>query len=225
MNRHITLGLPLLGLIFCFALFGAAAAEAAEGHNPRIVTHMVPWTKGMRLNCFEHGVTKPEDVVTKGTAPEAPGGEPQIYLIYVLVTGFEKENGLGGIQFGIAYDPKEGSGLDITGWQDCASMEFHEQDWPLAGTGNLCTWETKKMCQREEPVVVGFFAAEVHSPDTFKIIPRPVDTRAAISNCIAEETELGREMLGTLEFGLGEGYNPWDDAQLKARLKTASNSK
>ena len=122
-------------------------------------------------------------------------------------------------QFGIAYDPKPQSGVDILGWQDCADLEFRNEDWPMAGTGNLLTWHQYRNCQKQPPVTAGFFLIEVWGEDELRLIPRPVDNVASIVHCNVQVMyESDRDELGKISFGSGEGSNPW------AGLKIPENS-
>ena len=224
----------LVGLILGTALLaaGTAAADEAKGprdHEPKILLHAVPFTDGKRINCFAHKVGGVEDVVTSMEL----SAEEDRFLVYILASDFYADWGIAGIQFGIAYNDEPGMGVDIDAWQDCADMEWHLEDWPLAGTGNLLTWHQFNNCQNEEPVVVGFFLVTVHSPDKFRLIPRPVDGISSIVSCGLNTTnskertfELTRDQLGFVEFGSDvKGYNPWDVEQFEAKLAGKKNKK
>lgn len=185
-----------------------AARPETLNADPKIVLHAQPYEDGMRMNCFLHGVEKADQVVTKGPALDADG-QPSEYFVYVLLADYDTL-GISAVQFGIAYDPEPRSGVDILGWQDCADLEFRSEDWPMAGTGNLMTWDWINNCQKEEPVAVGFFWVEVYDDDEFRIIPRPVDNIGSIVHCDSRTmVEIPREKLGKVSFGTGEGSNPW----------------
>jgi hypothetical protein len=185
-----------------------AARPETLNADPRIVLHAQPYTEDMRFNCYQHGVETPDQVVTKGPALNADG-EPSQYFVYVLISGFDTL-GVAAVQFGIAYDPEPKSGVDILGWQDCADLEFRNEDWPMAGTGNLMTWDWTRNCQKDEPVVVGFFLVEVYDDDELRIIPRPVDNIGSIVHCDSRVmVDVPREKMGKISFGSGDGVNSW----------------
>ena len=170
----------VLSLLAVAALASPVAAQDGDepeprDYEPKIFLHAVPVNEEMRINCFAHGVGGSEDVLTAGTKGS--------YLIYVLTSDFYADWGVAGVQFGIAFNDEPGTGVDIEVWQSCSDMEWRKDDWPLAGTGNLLTWQQSSNCQKEAPVVLGFFVVEVHSPDKFRLIPRPVDGIASVVSC------------------------------------------
>jgi len=212
LSRSRAFGALLLGAL----LFLPGTVRAGFNPDVKMFVHLVPETPDLRLNCFNHGVSGYEDVVVHGEAPTA-GEAPRAYLAYVLIGGFDTEQGITGTQFGIAYDPEPHSGIDVDGWQDCALYEWHLEDWPLAGTGNLLTWSQEDDCQKTEPLVVGFFHLLVYSPDRFILIKRPADERVSIAACGITSSNTKDHIddvvprnLGFAGFGTKQGYNPWD---------------
>jgi hypothetical protein len=123
--------------------------------------------------------------------------------------------------------------VDIISWVDCGLYEWAQDDWPQANSGNLITWHQDSDCQKKNPVVVGFFDIEVHSPDQLKIIPRPADGKAALATCgikstsaaVDRVTDLREENLGWAGFGGKPGYNPWNPEAFAARQAELAKSK
>lgn len=201
-----------------------AQEEGPDNSDVTMLVHLVPKEELRRVNCFHHGVETAQDVVVQGEVSKDPE-VPREYMAFLLLAGFDKDVGLTAVQFGIAYDPEEKSGVDVLGWQDCAALEWHADDWPGAGTGNLLTWNMQEECQHEEPVVVGMLEIQVWGPDRLMIIPRPVDNQALIAACTesgspnAPTAEFQPENLGFAGFGDKRGYNPWDPKQNLLKLK------
>jgi len=218
------IGAAAAGLLAVGTAAAAAPKKVPENSNVTMFVHLVPMDQLKHLNCFKHGVTSAADVVVQGEVPTDPS-QPKEYIAFLLIAGFDKEVGMTAVQFGIAYDPDQGSGIDVVGWQDCAALEWHAEDWPGAGTGNLLTWNQLEECQHEEPVVVGMLQLEVYGPDRLVIIPRPVDSKAMIAACTpkgavsAPTAEFKPENLGWAGFGDKKGYNPWDPKQKQLRVK------
>lgn len=96
---------------------------------------------------------------------------------------------------------------------------------PVSGTGNMLVWPWHMPggCQRTEPggpgtgavAVAGYFYVTAYSPARFSIVPRPVDSRAAVSTCppLADPIDVGvfdvgPSNLGSIGFGGEPGYNP-----------------
>ena len=138
---------------------------------------------------------------------------------YLTVTNYDSL-GIAGVQFGIDYDDGPLSGVDIDGWFACSDLEWAGGSWPASNSGNVLTWEYTGNCQVDPgftnpadamPILVGVFQLTVYSPDTFSIIPRPVDGKAKVADCALSEDDITGQTpsrLGSIEFGLGGGYNP-----------------
>lgn len=223
---------PILGLAALLGLLGAPRAWAGPNEDATLVLHLVPVETQKRPSCKSHGVTNCSDIVTSGEL----GVE---YYAYVMAADLDTATGIAGVQFGISYDDSVGRGVDVldVGWQYCTLLEWPTEDWPHANTGNLMTWHQNADCQHGFPVVVGYFTLIAHSPDRFRIIPRPVDGLARVSACglttvnVQEKIDdVKLENLGWIDFGGyagGEGYNPCDPEQnllkLQNRFKPIKN--
>jgi hypothetical protein len=137
------------------------------------------------------------------------------YTIYLTVAGYDDTTGIAGVQFGVDYDGNGGSGTDITAWKSCSDLEYREDSWPAAGTGNLITWDYLGNCQQSggtgTPLTAGAFDVSIYSGDVFSITPRPVDGMAKVAGCDLVETDLTNMVpsrLGKVAFGSTAGYNP-----------------
>ncbi len=206
------------------AFLHAGPARAVVSPDAKLVLHLVPTKPGKKRVCTEHGVKAFSDVLTHGDL------YPQHYLAYVLITDFDTKEGIAGVQFGVSYDDSVGRGVDVLSWQDCALYQWPMDAWPGANSGNLLTWDQNEGCQQDDPVVVGFFYLTAYSPDRLKLIPRPVDGLARVAACGIKQINAASrldnvkpENLGWLDFGEGQGYDPWDPQQnlleLKSRFK------
>lgn len=217
-NRGSPLALVLapLGLISTLlALAPVPPVFAGPNKDVKLVLHAVPTSKIAGTTCFSGLPDGYKNVTTEAKLA------PQDYLVYVLITDFDVDAGVAGVQFGITYDDSMGSGIDIDQWQNCTLYEWPMDHWPDSGTGNLLTWNQAEDCQAKAPIPVGFFFLTAHSPDRFKLIPRPVDGLARVAICgISQQARPGEtvnnvkiENLGWIDFGKGPGYNPWDPDQ------------
>ena len=195
--------------VFSGALSGPASA--ADTNDAAVIgLHITEYNAknqctGARPDCI--------DLVTS-----APYGW---YNVYAMIGNISDSLGIGGVQFGIAYDGAPGAGVDITGWTACADLEFPsgggdgQPFWPEAGSGNLLTWDVFESCQNEAggAILVGVFLMNAYSDDCLSVTPRPVDGRAKVGSCFMEETDITNAVpspFGVACFGAGEGYNPCD---------------
>jgi len=222
MTQRGTLSGLFAGAVF-IPLF---AATGAAGPNPdaTLILHLVQAETVKSVSCRSHEVTDCSQVVT--------AGELNVdYYAYVMAADLDTATGIAGVQFGISYDDSLGRGVDIldVGWQYCTLLEWPMEDWPRANTGDLLTWNQQTDCQRGYPVVVGYFTLVAHSPDRFRIIPRPVDGLARVSACGLNTVnapekldDVKLENLGWVDFGGyggGKGYNPCDPNQNLLKLQ------
>jgi hypothetical protein len=134
------------------------------------------------------------------------------YTIYLTIANYDDTTGVAGAQFGVDYDGTGGSGTDITNWKSCSDLEYREDNWPAAGTGNLITWDYQGNCQHNgtTPLTAGAFDVSIYSGDVFSVTPRPVDGMAKVAGCDLVETDLTGMVpsrLGKVAFG-STGYNP-----------------
>jgi hypothetical protein len=190
-------------------------AQAGPNANGKMILHVVPAVKKTPVGC---GNTLPKEATGIATHGDV---NAQGYYVYVLVTDYDLRRGIAGVQFGVSYDDSSDSGVDVLSWQSCALYEWPMDGWPASDNGNLLTWNQADDCQDKMPLVVGFFYVVAHSPDRFKIIPRPVDGLARVAICGIEShmkekdmvDDLILENLGWVDFGGNKGYNPWDPNQ------------
>lgn len=193
---------------------GGAHSEAA------LVLHALPVPTGSSCNRPEASAAC-QDVNYNNLALA-----PTTHYVYLLVQGGNVAAGVGGLQFGIDYDPAPGSGVDVFLAANCASLEFPSTGWPAPGGGNLITWDTSTRCQRFVPpgndplngviAVAGWFFVAAYSPDRLILTPRPVDGQAKISDCASNETLIGGtgypvgapNRLGAAAFGRSDGRLP-----------------
>lgn len=204
-----------LALALSLAAAGPPTATAGTGADTRILLHVVPDPGPRGRDCLVPEIRSPENIRTRG------GLAPATYLVYVLAAGFDTTAGLAGIQFGIDYDADPERGVDVLGWSHCATLEFHGDDWPRAGSGNLLTWSPSDDCQRRSPAVVGFFRVTAHSPGDLRLTPRPADGLAAVAGCAIRMSRVDENVdslpqshLGWVSFGGGSGFNPWTSARV-----------
>jgi len=127
---------------------------------------------------------------------------------------------IAGLQCGLQYQNgapenlNDGTGIDVFGWNLCATLEFQTtgpNQWPRPGGGNLITWNSLTVCQEGETGVAGYFYMGAYGPDTMRLTVRPVDSAAKIANCASVETPLTDADLGYAAFSVGgvtAGCNP-----------------
>jgi hypothetical protein len=190
-------------------------APAAAGGNPnaKIVLHLVPWNN--RHTCPAGELSNPSQVVTKGDL------FPARYAAYALIADGTPGQGISGVQFGIAFNDTLKKGVDIIDWQECSLFNWPMPGWPVeTATGNLLTWNVVTDCDSTGFRVAGFFYLTAYSPDRLRIVPRPADNMAAVIDCLKNGSRnedcldvIPVENLGFIDFGGGEGYNPWDPKQ------------
>lgn len=180
----------------------AGPSSAGLNQNAKIFVHIGP-------------------VVQKNACSQVPadcrnatvvGNVGSFYHAYVAVGNFSDSVGVAGCQFGIQYQDAGSVGIDIFSWTRCSTLEFPSVNWPLNNSGNLLTWDSINSCQLgPNPAVAGFFYIGAYSADRFALIPRPVDGRAKVANCLSAEDDLTGQApspLGYADFGTGPGYNP-----------------
>jgi hypothetical protein len=209
-------------LVLVSAVSLAGPASAGKNPNAKFLLHLVPYST---KNTCETGVVRSFDkVVTRGDL------FPAKYTAYVLVVDGSNA-GISGVQFGIAFNDSLEKGVDIIDWQECSLFNWPMQGWPTESmTGNLCTWNQETDCDTSGVRVAGYFYLTAHSRDRLQIIARPVDNKAAVAACgirTDSRTEvldlIHSDNMGFVEFGGGEGYNPWDPKQNLGRFRKSKS--
>ncbi|MDZ4805222.1 MAG: hypothetical protein SGI90_10205 [Candidatus Eisenbacteria bacterium] len=213
---------PAIGLILMLAvLMTLSGSNARAGGNPnaKIILHVVPWNN--RHTCTAGQLERPDQVVTKGDL------FPARYAVYALVVDGTPGEGISGVQFGITFNDSTKKGVDIIDWQECSLFNWPMPGWPVENaTGNLLTWNVVTDCDSSGFRVAGFFYLTAYSPDRLRVVPRPADNMAAVIDCLKNGSKnedcldvLPMENLGFVDFGGGEGYNPWDPKQNLLRMR------
>lgn len=207
--------------VLCGVMLLMAGTEARAGGNPnvKIILHLVPWNN--RHTCSAGVLEQPGQVVTKGDL------FPARYAAYALVAEGTPGVGISGLQFGIAFNDTTKKGVDIIDWQECSLFNWPMPGWPVESlTGNLLTWNADTDCDSSGFRVAGFFYLTAYSPDRLRIVARPADNIVAVIDCMKNGSKnedcldvLPVESLGFVDFGGGEGYNPWDPKQNLLRFK------
>jgi hypothetical protein len=204
----------LIPPLACLALLVPAAVSAgiADPAAPRIFLHLThPTTKG--ILCDRGAIDDCTQAVVNGDL--YPNG--LAYFLYVEVSRGALPS-IAGIQLGVSYDPVTLSGVDVFGWTYCLDAHFASDGphgaWPAPGSGNLMTWFADANCQTGPTTVAGYFYLAAYSPDVFRVLPRPVDGRAAVATCEAEVSVVPPSNLGRVAFSSGAvtpGCNPCVD--------------
>lgn len=181
---------------------------------PKVLLHVTPVSTGN--GCDAAVLSDCRAAVSEGRC--SPEGER--YFVYLIVGRTKNySEGIAGLECGISYengkpeDVTNGTGLDILGWQLCATLEFPTpgaHPWPAPGSGNLITWDPAA-CGPYRPMVAGYFYVAAYSPDRLFITPRPVSGLAKAATCEARELPLQISELGYASFttdGQVPGCNP-----------------
>jgi len=200
---------PLLAALAVAAAWYRPALAAPYDGQPKILLHLAGVTT--KSACAAGQLSDCGTAVVSGSL--ASGGGPYYYA-YVLVAKGNLPD-LAGVQFGIRYQDgcvigrNDGRRVDVLGWTHCGALEFVTPGfyaWPGPNSGNLITWSASSQCQVSETAVAGFFYVACYSDaDTLRIIPRPVDQRAAVARCNSDETTVGLSGLGSVAFSAGGG--------------------
>lgn len=209
MRPHLSVVLPgliaaAIALLSSLVLPGAAAAISNDG-RPKILLHVRPVTSKNR--CSQGALPDCRSATTEGGIAN-PGTGP-FQFVYVLAARGAGPP-LAGLQFGIDFQ-----GLDIFGWQQCASLEapsMGAHSWPRSGSGNTIIWDAIDFCQSGDASVAGYFYVGAYSPDSLRVTVRPDEGQATIVNCSSEETIIYGPDLGIVVFSntATSGCNPCD---------------
>jgi hypothetical protein len=149
---------------------------------------------------------------------------PSAYYVYVLLGRERQTPPQIGCQFGVNYETAAGRGIEVYGWQLCASREVPTLDWPGPGSGNTIVWDPS---QRHESVlleasdyvaqVAGYFYCGGYTPSAFHLTadPRSGDIQyAGESESGAVEADPDSQpaaFLGRVQFsadGASIGHDP-----------------
>ncbi len=184
---------------------GHTDVQASPQPGPAIFLHARP-ANATKNPCADLNITNCYQVETRGDMAQPDVGP--YYFVYLLANGNPQFTGLSGLQFGLFYQDNQaggmldGAGVDIFSWHPCVPLEFPSQGWPQPGSGNLMIWPAPD-CQTAPLVVAGYFYTGAYSPDILAVTPRPVDSRASVTNCASQELVLSTSHLGRVAFSAG----------------------
>jgi hypothetical protein len=111
--------------------------------------------------------------------------------------GFGTSGGIGGLQFGIEYDPAFALGA----WTVCTGgSEIPDAGWPASGTGNAITWAGGCYPEAGAPdgsTKVGFFSVSSEADATLRLTADPRIGMALAADCSPTVVELCEDQLGS----------------------------
>ena len=199
----------ILPLSLALVLGACIAPGAWAGDNSQSMLALHVATRTSKNMCTANNVPSSCNNFTTSTSGSG------FYTVYLTVAGYDDTIGVAGVQFGVDYDGIGGSGADVTNWKSCSDLEYRQDNWPAAGTGNLITWDYLGNCQQSggsgTPLTAGAFDVAIYSGDLFSVTPRPVDGMAKVAGCDmveADLTDMVPSRLGKIAFGTTGGYNP-----------------
>ena len=205
--------LKTLALIILLLPALAGPARALPWDNrPKILLHLAaPTTKSPCAADGPGALADCQQAVVRGEI--AARGVGPYYFAYLLAARGQLA-GLSGLQCGLQYQDGQSSdmddqmGIDIFGWNLCATLEFPTtglDDWPRPGSGNMITWDYLHNCQAGELGVAGYFYMASYTDDRLMIVPRPVDGVVSVADCDNVEYPLDPATdLGIVVFGSEE---------------------
>lgn len=210
---------PVRSVAVLLALVGGAAPCLGGAEDPEISLNF----HGMRYAGTGCGSTLIDDSVhdCETLAPGTPGGGIfNAYWAWVVVGGVEPRvgeggpGGIGGIQFGIEYDP----GVVIYGWTLCTGGSEIPEDgpagtWPASGTGNAITWfgGCYEVTENDDGVTaIGFLTLDMNSIGSLRYTVDPRIGEARMVDCGLYTHAVCTDLLGRFEADPdgGEGQNP-----------------
>lgn len=197
--------------------------QPAGNQDAKLLLHLAPPTT--TEPCGARGAPACAAAVTTG------GLFPTTYYAYLMVGDANAAVGVQGFECGIDYDGGAHSGVDIFSWTLCATTNAFDDGpngpWPTAGSGTIIRWDLYERCQRTEPggpgtgvsAAAGYFYLAAYSADSFRLVPRPPNHQAKVSNCSSRDDIIGGtgfptgvpSRLGFATFtagGTAPGYNP-----------------
>lgn len=190
-------GAGLTLMLFCL---GATRVLAGPGAEPRMLLHLVQAT-GKTPTCGVP-IEACADVKTFGLV--TGGGSEFNYYCFVLVTGYDREQGLGQARIAVDFDRTTGSGVDTYSWTLCATSSENPLDWYNSLAGNTITWDD---CPKTEFAVAGYFYMAAYDPSRLALIP-PENEDARLTPCGGTEVLVPATRLGIASFAGDTGCNP-----------------
>jgi len=148
------------------------------------------------------------------------------YDVYVIAVDPDTGSGNGprgiaGVQWGIYYNGKAHTGVDIVSWTPCGDLEWSRDGWPDPNTGNMVTWSYQDNCQMSKPegsrvqAIAGSFYVYAYGEDAFSVVPvewGPQGYLLKVSSCKLAEYNLNPSTArGVIVFssdGSATGFNP-----------------
>lgn len=152
-------------------------------------------------------------------SPTATGANPIVdgelntgYNAYLIVIGFDINEGIIGTRFGLDYGPN----ITVGSWTSCSDLEFPSPLWPATGSGTNLNWAT---CQNTENPATpnyglangGTFYVYAYGNEYFRITPNLTgtpDTHAGVANCANMASDVPDSFTSALGFGNINGYDP-----------------
>lgn len=146
-------------------------------------------------------------------------GEYGLLIVWVLVAAIPPQQGvdggIGGVQFGIRYDPS----VDVLGWALCTGgAEIPQRDdegtWPESNTGNAIVWSQGCYPEAQNPdgmTAIGYLVVREQSRGFMEIRDDPRTGRAEAVDCADTLTEICGRLLGAAVMHSDAG--PCDDVR------------
>ncbi len=228
----------LLAVFFVLGVLGASPAVASDRVDPlaflrrasasgmldnqpnaRLVAHVVPAAAGLD-SAAACGHLTPIDCRwgEKTFVTEAPlsSAETPNFWVYLIVTNYDTQLGIAGVQYGIEFDGRSLQGVDVLDYTSCSHLDFRSDNFPTdAGSWNTQVWvpdwanDPRYPCEHSGFTVVGCFTVSAASPDLFEVLPRQVDRALKVADCVhGAETTLSADAAGAIAFGGALGRDP-----------------
>lgn len=199
----------------------ATGAHAAGNANAKLMLHALTTTT--KAPC-SRTANIPASCSGYTAGIDNKGLYPSLFYTYLLAVNGDLTpvtGGIAGVQCGVAFNGAPGVGVDVYGWNLCATLEFASTGWPQSGGGNLITWNTGLPQCTAPPgnatigavAVAGYFYVGAYTPDLMRVTVRPVDNTAKVANCASFEDIIyvdpndATTFLGAVGFGQ-PGINP-----------------
>jgi len=167
------------------------AAECTEIW-PRLALHVEAPTS--KRTCGLTQLTcNPAQVVSTGDLH-------QTYKVYVVLLDWALQN-LQEVQFGVDYDPVEGSGVDVLSFETCGQSSTPIGDWPNPGSQVRLTYPTCQSTQDNEALVLGWFWVIAETPGSLSIGPLNWSEGNASNVCRLRDCEQNEKILTPMRYG------------------------